>query len=54
MGARLVVDLVHGPAAGDEGGEAARLQPFDRPRDEIIMQRKVEALGSVETRACGR
>ena len=42
VGARPRVALVHGPAAGDEGGEAARLQPFDRARDEIIMQREAE------------
>ena len=38
MLARLLIGLVHGPAAGDEGGEAARFQPLDRAGDEIIMQ----------------
>ena len=43
--ARLAVDLVHRPARGDEGGEAAGPQPLDRSRDEIIVQRKAQLSG---------
>ncbi len=47
MGPRLFIVLVHGPAAGDEGGEAAGPQPLDRARDEIIMQREAELAGRI-------
>ena len=43
--ARLAIDLVHRPARGDEGGEAAWPQSLDRSRDEIIVQRKAQLSG---------
>ena len=41
------IGLVHGPAARDEGREAARPQPLDRPRDEIIVERQAEPAGGI-------
>ena len=41
------IGLVHGPAARDEGRESARPQAFDRPRDEIIVERQVEPAGGI-------
>ncbi len=41
------IGLVHGPAAGDEGCEAARPQAFDRPRDEVVVERQAEPAGGI-------
>ncbi len=45
--ARPRIDLVHRPARGDEGGEASRPQALDRPRDEIVVQRKPQLAGRI-------
>ena len=41
------IGLVHGPAARDEGREAARPQPLDRPRDEVVVERQAEPAGGI-------
>ena len=45
--------LVHRPAAGDEGGEAAGLQSLDRAGDEIIMQGEVRGVPAGSSSAHG-
>jgi len=47
MRAGLLIAPVHGPAAGDKGGEAAGFQPLDRAGDKIIMQGESEAAGRI-------
>ena len=47
MRAGLLIGLVHRPAAGDKGGEAAGFQPLDRAGDKIIMQGESEASGGI-------
>ena len=47
MLAGLLIGLVHGPAAGDKGGEAAWFQPLDRAGDKIIMQGESVASGRI-------
>ena len=47
MRAGRLIDLVHGPARGDEGGEASGPQPLDRARDEIVVQGKAEFAGRI-------
>ena len=47
MLAGLLIGLVHRPAAGDEGGEAAGFQPLDRAGDKIIMEGKSEPAGRI-------
>ena len=47
MLAGLLIGLVHGPAAGDKGGEAAGFQPLDRAGDKIIMQGESETAGRI-------
>ncbi len=37
-----LVSLVHGEPAGDERPQAARLQPLDRARDEVVVQGQAE------------
>jgi hypothetical protein len=41
------IGLVHGPAARDDGREAARPQAFDRARDGIIVERQAELAGGI-------
>src|SRR5271166_3342971 len=43
MLAGLGADLVHRPAARDEGGEAARPKPLNPAGDEIVVQRQAKA-----------
>src|SRR5208283_1083044 len=47
MLAGLLIGLVHRPAAGDEGGEAAGFQPLDRTGDKIIVQGESEPAGRI-------
>ncbi len=47
MFAGLLIGLVHRPAAGDEGGEAAGFQPLDRAGDKIIMEGESETAGRI-------
>ena len=47
MRAGGLIDLVQGPARGDEGGEAAGPQALDRARDEIVVQGKAQLAGRI-------